>query len=81
MAGIISDEDYAELVNFTRQFLQGKDRQVISTLVEKMEVASQSLAFEKAALYRDQIQRCAAYKSSSLSPRTVMTIWMPSGCR
>ncbi|MBV7297109.1 excinuclease ABC subunit UvrC [Enterovibrio sp. NIFS-20-8] len=56
VAGIISDEDYAELVNFTRLFLQGKDRQVISTLVEKMEVASQSLAFEKAALYRDQIQ-------------------------
>ncbi len=54
--GIITDEEYAELVNFTRLFLQGKDRQVITTLVEKMESASQSLAFEKAAQYRDQIQ-------------------------
>lgn len=56
VAGIISDDDYAELVNFTRLFLQGKDRQVIATLVEKMEQASQALAFEKAAEYRDQIQ-------------------------
>ncbi|WP_275041002.1 MULTISPECIES: excinuclease ABC subunit UvrC [Grimontia] len=54
--GIIPDEDYDELVNFTRLFLQGKDRQVIASLVEKMEGASQALQFEKAAEYRDQIQ-------------------------
>lgn len=54
--GLISDEDYAELVNLTRLFLQGKDSQIIRLLVEKMEQASQALAFEKAALYRDQIQ-------------------------
>lgn len=54
--GLVSDEDYAEQVNFVRLFLQGKDRQVINSLVNKMEVASQQLAFEKAARYRDQIQ-------------------------
>ncbi|UTM58524.1 excinuclease ABC subunit UvrC [Photobacterium sp. CCB-ST2H9] len=54
--GLVSDEDYAEQVNFVRLFLQGKDRQVINALVEKMEVASSQLAFEKAARYRDQIQ-------------------------
>ncbi len=54
--GIISDEDYAELVNYIRLFLQGKDQRVIASLVEKMEIASQSLAFEKAAQFRDQIQ-------------------------
>ncbi|WP_428257890.1 excinuclease ABC subunit UvrC [Enterovibrio norvegicus] len=54
--GIISDEDYDELVDFTRMFLQGKNRQVIATLVEKMEAASQTLEFEKAAEFRDQIQ-------------------------
>ncbi|RXJ72434.1 excinuclease ABC subunit C [Veronia nyctiphanis] len=54
--GIISEEDYKELVDFTRLFLQGKDRQVISSLVEKMEVASNNLEFEKAAEHRDQIQ-------------------------
>ncbi|OLQ73479.1 excinuclease ABC subunit C [Photobacterium proteolyticum] len=54
--GLVSDEDYQEQVNFVRLFLQGKDRQVIATMVEKMEQASQQLAFEKAATYRDQIQ-------------------------
>lgn len=54
--GIISDDAYAELVNYTRLFLQGKDQHVIAELVEKMESASQELAFEKAAKYRDQIQ-------------------------
>ncbi|WP_084781547.1 excinuclease ABC subunit UvrC [Salinivibrio sp. SS2] len=54
--GLVSDEEYAEQVNFARLFLQGKNRQVIDSLVEKMETASQQLQFEKAAEYRDQIQ-------------------------
>ncbi|UTV29245.1 excinuclease ABC subunit UvrC [Photobacterium atrarenae] len=54
--GLVSDDDYQEQVNYVRLFLQGKDRQVIASLVEKMELASQQLAFEKAATYRDQIQ-------------------------
>lgn len=54
--GLVSEDDYKEQVNFVRLFLQGKDRQVIASMVEKMELASQQLAFEKAAAYRDQIQ-------------------------
>ncbi len=54
--GIVSDEEYKEQTDFIRLFLQGKDRQVIQTLVEQMEIASQSLNFEKAAIIRDQIQ-------------------------
>jgi len=54
--GLVGEEDYKEQVNFVRLFLQGKDRQVIASMVEKMELASQQLAFEKAATYRDQIQ-------------------------
>ena len=54
--GLVSEEEYQEQVNYVRLFLQGKDRQVIASLVEKMEQASQQLAFEKAATYRDQIQ-------------------------
>jgi excinuclease ABC subunit C len=56
VAGLISDESYQELVNYLRLFLQGKDRQVVTMLVRKMEDASQSLRFEEAAKYRDQIQ-------------------------
>ncbi|MCG3721962.1 excinuclease ABC subunit UvrC [Vibrio cincinnatiensis] len=53
---IISDIEYAELVNYVRLFLQGKDNQVLEVLVEKMEQASMALRFEDAAKYRDQIQ-------------------------
>nr|WP_269136849.1 excinuclease ABC subunit UvrC [Vibrio cincinnatiensis] len=53
---IISDADYAELVNYVRLFLQGKDNQVLDVLVEKMEQASIALRFEEAAKFRDQIQ-------------------------
>ncbi|WP_082030200.1 excinuclease ABC subunit UvrC [Vibrio renipiscarius] len=53
---IISDEDYAELVGYVRLFLQGKDKQVLETLIGKMEEASHALKFEQAAKFRDQIQ-------------------------
>ncbi|USD42285.1 excinuclease ABC subunit UvrC [Vibrio sp. SCSIO 43135] len=56
VSSIISDEEYAELVNYVRLFLQGKDKQVLETLIEKMEQASQALRFEDAAKFRDQIQ-------------------------
>ncbi|MBY7955475.1 excinuclease ABC subunit UvrC [Vibrio fluvialis] len=52
---IISDDDYAELVNYVRLFLQGKDKQVLEILIDKMEKASMGLRFEDAAKFRDQI--------------------------
>ncbi|WP_190339180.1 excinuclease ABC subunit UvrC [Vibrio sp. S11_S32] len=54
--GLVSDEEYAESVHYVRLFLQGKDDQVLNALIAKMEQASQGLAFEQAAKYRDQIQ-------------------------
>ncbi|MDE1328165.1 excinuclease ABC subunit UvrC [Vibrio aestuarianus] len=56
VSSIISDQEYAELVNFVRLFLQGKDSQVLEILIQKMEQASQTLQFEQAAQFRDQIQ-------------------------
>ncbi|MEN8180456.1 MAG: excinuclease ABC subunit UvrC, partial [Pseudomonadota bacterium] len=53
---LITAEDYAEDVQHAVLFLQGKANQVVNDLVRRMEQASQALAFEKAALYRDQIQ-------------------------
>lgn len=53
--GYVSDEEYKEQVNFARLFLKGKNQQVIGSLVEKMEKASEALNFEAAARYRDQI--------------------------
>ncbi|MDA0127777.1 excinuclease ABC subunit UvrC [Vibrio sp. MarTm2] len=56
VSSVISDEQYAELVELVRLFLQGKDQQVLETLIEKMEQASKTLRFEDAAKFRDQIQ-------------------------
>ncbi|GIU34760.1 UvrABC system protein C [Shewanella colwelliana] len=51
----VSDEEYQEQVKLATLFLKGKDQQVVGELVGKMETASQSLQFEDAARYRDQI--------------------------
>ncbi|WP_424402808.1 excinuclease ABC subunit UvrC [Pasteurella sp. PK-2025] len=60
VAGYVSDEDYAKQVEFARLFLQGKDQQVLTYLIQQMEEASQQLHFEEAARIRDQIQAVRA---------------------
>ncbi|WP_045859713.1 excinuclease ABC subunit UvrC [Teredinibacter purpureus] len=51
----ISEENYAADVEQTSLFLDGKNDSLHHSLVNKMEAASQTLAFEQAALYRDRI--------------------------
>lgn len=53
--GKISDDDYLQQVQLASLFLRGKDQQVITSLVDKMEQAATELDFERAALLRDQI--------------------------
>ncbi|MFT5313405.1 MAG: excinuclease ABC subunit C [Paraglaciecola sp.] len=53
--GLVSDDEYQQQVQLARLFLKGKNKQVIDSLVKKMEVASEELQFEAAARYRDQI--------------------------
>ncbi|HGN2295930.1 TPA: excinuclease ABC subunit UvrC [Proteus mirabilis] len=53
--GYVSDEEYAQQVNYVRLFLSGDDSQVIEGLIKRMEEASQALRFEEAARIRDQI--------------------------
>lgn len=54
--GKVSDSEYEQNVRFAKLFLEGKDSEVISNLVTKMEEYSENLEFEKAAVIRDQIQ-------------------------
>lgn len=56
VAGLVSEEEYAQQTEYVRLFLSGKDDQVLNMLVSRMEQASQSLRFEEAARLRDQIQ-------------------------
>ena len=53
--GKISDDDYAGQVQLASLFLSGKNQQVVEQLVQKMNLASEDLAFEQAASFRDQI--------------------------
>ncbi|GAB2638984.1 excinuclease ABC subunit UvrC [Psychrobacter pocilloporae] len=53
--GLVSPEEYAEDVNNTIRFLKGDSSDIHSTLIEKMEGAAETLDFEKAVLYRDQL--------------------------
>ncbi|MEM8844826.1 MAG: excinuclease ABC subunit UvrC [Pseudomonadota bacterium] len=54
--GLVSNEAYANDVDYARKFLQGKSEQVIKHLVNEMEQASEELNFENAAKVRDQIE-------------------------
>ena len=54
--GHISPEDYAADVQMASMFLLGKQQEVTKRLNTAMEEASARLAFELAAVYRDQIQ-------------------------
>ncbi|PCJ48329.1 MAG: excinuclease ABC subunit C [Gammaproteobacteria bacterium] len=53
----INEDDYAQDVSMTKLFYQGQNEQVMDDLAKRMEQASEQLAFEEAARYRDQISR------------------------
>ncbi len=54
--GYISKDDYAADVQMAAMFLLGKQQEVTRRLTRSMEEASGRLAFEQAAIFRDQIQ-------------------------
>nr|WP_281508041.1 excinuclease ABC subunit UvrC [Serratia marcescens] len=56
VAGLVSEEEYRQQVDYVRLFLSGKDQQVLHQLIARMEEASKLLNFEEAARIRDQIQ-------------------------
>ena len=54
--GAVSQQEYAGVIKQVTLFLEGKQETVIRELESKMQEASESLEFEKAARLRDQIQ-------------------------
>jgi len=54
--GLIAPDDYAADVQLAAMFLHGKQQEVTRRLTKAMEEASARLAFEQAAIFRDQIQ-------------------------
>ncbi len=54
-SGKVEQEVYQAMVDEVLLILEGKSSQVINRLTDKMKAAATALAFEDAALYRDQI--------------------------
>lgn len=53
--GLVSPEEYAEIVREVRLVLEGKDREVIQDLERQMHKAAERLEYERATLLRNQI--------------------------
>ena len=60
---VISKEDYAEDLQNAGLYLSGRSQVLIETLTDKMDQAAQTLNFEAAARYRDQMGRLRRMQS------------------
>lgn len=63
--GLISLEDYGELVDEASAFLKGKSRAVIARLSQEMTDAAEAMDFEQAARVRDRIRALSAITMES----------------
>ena len=54
--GAVSRQEYAEVIKAVILFLEGKQEKIVRELQRRMNKAAEAMDFEKAALYRDQIQ-------------------------
>jgi excinuclease ABC subunit C len=55
-ASLVDDQEYAQAVNDARLFLEGRNRDLLKSLNEKMQKASADERFEAAAHYRDLVK-------------------------
>ncbi|MBC6413634.1 MAG: excinuclease ABC subunit UvrC [Chromatiales bacterium] len=53
--GYISQQNYRKELSYAVQFLKGNSRSLIESLINRMDKAAQSLNYEEAAHYRDQV--------------------------
>ncbi|HED14076.1 MAG TPA: excinuclease ABC subunit UvrC, partial [Gammaproteobacteria bacterium] len=61
--GLVSDAEYQEHLRHVRMFLEGRNRSLHRTLVEKMEEAAAALDYETALACRDQISALQVIQS------------------
>lgn len=68
--GEISLEDYAGLVQDSKEFLSGKSSAVQATISEQMQKASDDMDFERAAVYRDRLSALSMVQGhQGINPR------------
>jgi len=61
---LVSEQEYAEQVENTSLFLQGKSTELMVRLADDMEQAAAELAYEKAAVFRDQLSQLQHVQAS-----------------
>jgi excinuclease ABC subunit C len=61
---LVSQQEYAGQVESTALFLRGKSQELMTRLADEMEKASAQLAFEKAAVFRDQLSQLQQVQAS-----------------
>ncbi|WP_307437190.1 excinuclease ABC subunit UvrC [Labrys monachus] len=70
--GEIAIEEYGALVGEARAFLSGKSKAIKEQMAREMEVASETLEFERAARYRDRLAALSAIQGSQgINPRSI----------
>ncbi|HEY1880199.1 MAG TPA: excinuclease ABC subunit UvrC [Caulobacteraceae bacterium] len=70
--GLISIEDYDELVAEAQAFLAGRSRAVMARMSGEMQAASDGLEFEQAARLRDRIRALSSVsEETQINPRSV----------
>jgi excinuclease ABC subunit C len=70
--GLVSEEDYGNLVSDAEKFLQGKTTRIQASLAQEMQAASDAMEFERAAALRDRIKALTqVQQSQGINPRGV----------
>lgn len=62
--GAVSRESYEEAVEGAREFLNGRNKKLVSRLKELMTEASEKMEYEEAAVYRDYIEAADALSAT-----------------
>ncbi|MEO0498337.1 MAG: excinuclease ABC subunit UvrC, partial [Pseudomonadota bacterium] len=57
--GEINQDDYAQLVSHSKDFLSGRSRKITDALSKSMHEAAEDMDFERAAIYRDRLSALA----------------------
>jgi len=77
--GFVKPDDYAEDVNLTRLYLDGKAEKILQQLERDMDKSSIALEFEKAGEYRDQISALRQVQAQQMIEKGRGTIDVVAG--
>ena len=83
---LVDEQEYSRDVQDSVRFLEGKSQGIIFDLIEKMDTAAESLEFEQAAAFRDQVNFLRQIQegqviSTRRGDADVLGIaWEPAGC-